>query len=346
MSGICKYSREFYSLVLEPKGFIFIDSAEHLSTIFTRISSRDYVHIEIGIFQKKEIEIFCLMVKAKYRHLSVTLHDPPLLKYPFFDFGNRYLNMLSKIYDRFISGHFNAAYYLKRAKSVFVLTQKGVAVTKQVYGIDNVYYLPHVAMPDTAGLPNQQNTNLLYFGFIGKNKGIEYSLKLHRHLLKVNESLQFYIIGTAMGNQLKFYDYLKNKYQKNVQYLGYLDEAQLAAVFEKAAFALLMFNEYRFFHPVSGSILQSLSKGKVVLSNNVNSVGEILTDNENGFLLSGNIPTDASRMLELIDNRERIAQIQERGFQYLRINHSPQKVAAAFFKTFSFAQRAVHAEQH
>ena len=85
ISGICKYSRDFYELILKDKGYIFIDSKQSISTILSLVSSKDHVHIELDIFQKKEIEILFLMLKANYRHVSVTLHDAPLIKYPFYD---------------------------------------------------------------------------------------------------------------------------------------------------------------------------------------------------------------------------------------------------------------------
>ena len=56
-SGIAKYSRDFYNLVLKEKGYRFVDSNESTITILSEITSIDHVHIEIGIFQKKEIEI-------------------------------------------------------------------------------------------------------------------------------------------------------------------------------------------------------------------------------------------------------------------------------------------------
>src|SRR5688572_6928397 len=103
ISGICKYSRDFYELVLKDKGYTFVDSVNSISSILSTIASRDHVHIELGIFQKKEIEVLFLMLKANYRNISITLHDAPLLKYPFREFKNPVLNNLSKFYDLYAS---------------------------------------------------------------------------------------------------------------------------------------------------------------------------------------------------------------------------------------------------
>lgn len=118
LSGICKYSKDFYELVLKTKGYQFIDSGEDITTIMSAVSSRDFVHIEIGIFQKKEIEILLLMLKANYKNVSVTLHDAPLVKYPFHEFKDPLLNGFSKLYDRYINNFSAAIPLVKKIKSI------------------------------------------------------------------------------------------------------------------------------------------------------------------------------------------------------------------------------------
>jgi hypothetical protein len=147
---IYKYSYDFYQLVLKEKGYIFMNSAESFATIFSTISSKDHVHIEIRIAQKKEIEILFLMLKANYKSVSVTLHDAPLIKYPFHDFRNSFLNRLSKFYDKYISGFKAATPYIKKVKSIYVLSQKGLEAVKRKYRVEHVYYLPYIM--DTAAI--------------------------------------------------------------------------------------------------------------------------------------------------------------------------------------------------
>lgn len=142
--AIDKYSHDFYQLVLKEKGYIFMNSAESFATIFSTISSKDHVHIEIGITRKKEIEVLFLMLKANYKSVSVTLHDAPLVKYPFHDFRNSFLNAFSRFYDQYINGFKAAASYVKKLKSIYVLSQKGVEAVKRKYRVEQVYYIPHI----------------------------------------------------------------------------------------------------------------------------------------------------------------------------------------------------------
>jgi glycosyltransferase involved in cell wall biosynthesis len=333
-SGICKYSLDFYEFILKPRGFIFIDSSMHLSEIFTKISSRDYVHIETGIFQTREIEILFLMLNANYGNVSITLHDAPLLTYPFKKYNSPLLNNFSKFYDRYIVHHKNAIPFIKKIKNIYVLTKQGAAVTRKVYKTDNVCFLPHiVTINDLEGVA-ETNKNFLYFGFIGRNKGIEYSLKLHQLILKTYKGVQFYIIGTAIGKQKEFYNQLKLKYTKNVHFLGYVPEDELEEVYDKASFAIIMFKPYKFFYPVSGSILYSLKKGKIVLTNSVNTIPEIISDNKNGIYLTGNLNKDEAILLELYDDKTRQKAILKNAVNYLYNEHAPEKVAEAFFGKF------------
>lgn len=329
-SGICKYSRDFYELVLKEKGYQFIDSAEETTNIMTEISSRDFVHIEIGIFQKREIEILLLMLKANYKNISVTLHDPPLVKYPYHEFRVPLFNKFSKLYDRYINNFSAGIQLAKKIKAIYVLSRKGEEAIKNRYRINNVYYLPHVIDISEINKTSLQNNNLLYFGFIGKNKGIEYALQLHQELIRSHPDVNFFVAGTALGKETTYYNFLRLKYKKNVHFLGYVPEQQLNEVFDKASFAIIMFKDYRFFYPFSGSILQSLKKGKIVLTNKVNSVPEVINDGKNGFFLSGDFQKDITIISNLFSNKPLLEEVQNEVVKYLINHHSVDKVIKSF----------------
>lgn len=330
LSGICKYSKDFYELILKHKDYIFIDSSNTLTEIMTTISSRDIVHLEIGIFQEKEIEILFAMLRSNYKNISVTLHDAPLLKYPFHSFKNPILNKLSKFYDQSISGFKLASPYLKKIKTIYVLSQKGVDTLRQKYGLQNVYYLPHIVNDAEIESGVSPNNNFIYLGFIGRNKGLEYALKLHQQLLKYIPDTNFYVVGKALGNQVAYYETLKKKYTHNVHYLGYLPEEELKKVFSKTTFALILFKDYKFFWPFSGSILYSLKKGKIILTNRINTTHEIIRDKVNGFLLTGCLSEDKSMVKQIMENKSDLISVFAKARQYLSSNHTASKVLENF----------------
>lgn len=325
-SGICKYAADFYELVLKRRGYILIDSNNDLSDIFTTISSIDHVHIEIGIFQKREIEILFLMLKAHYKNIAITMHDPPLLKYPFRKSNNALLNKMYKFYDRFLSRFDNSLPYITKIKTIYVLSLKGASIAKSIYKTDNIFYLPHVVNTTYANTAAPINKNFIYFGFIGKNKDIEYALQLHQKILITEPDVQFYIIGNSIGNEARYHAYLKKTYQRNVHFLGYVEEKDLSEIYNNASFALSLFKDYKYFYPISGSVLHNLKMFKIVLTTEVNSIPEIIKDKENGFYLNYDLQRDSKLVLDLYENHVLLRSVLKKQWEYLVINHSPETV--------------------
>lgn len=326
-SGISKYSNDFYSLILRERDFIFLDSAQNIKIILSKVSSKDHVHIEIGIFQKKEIEILMAMLDANYTNVAATFHDPPLFKYPFFSFQNSFVNKVSKFYDMYINGFRKSGKYLRKIKVIYVLTQKGLLKLKSTYNIDNVYFLPHIVDEREIKRSESGNKNFFYFGFIGKNKGIEYSLLLHENLLKHFPEMHFYVIGEAIGKEKKYYDFLKKTYTRNVHYLGYVPEDELEEVFDKCAFSMMLFKDYKFYCPFSGSLLMGMKYGKIPFTNDVNAIREMIEDKRNGFYLSGNINEDLTTITESINNTNLLGEVKKEILTYLLAKHTAQEVS-------------------
>ncbi len=302
-SGICKYSKDFYQLVLKQKDYVLIDSSESNDAIFALISPSDHVHVEIGIFQTKEIETLMAMLDSGYNNIAVTLHDAPLLKYPFHTFSNPLLNKISKFYDIYIDKFGSAAFHLKKIKRIYVLSLKALVLMQSRYKMDNIHYLPHVIDTKEIVCSNTTNNNFIYVGFIGRNKGIEYALQLHQQLQKVYPDSRFYVVGTALGKAKKFCNYLMKKYTTNVHFLGYVPDGILNGIFEQATFSLMPFKSYKFFMPFSGSILYNLKKGKIVFTNNTNAIAETIEHGKTGFFLSGDTREDLDTITAIIRDK-------------------------------------------
>ena len=283
-SGISKYAGDFCELVLKDKGYEFVDAGESVANIMSRLSPEDNVHLELGIFQSRELAILFALLKKGYKNITVTLHDPPLLKYPYYSFRNGFLNKISKFYDIHISGFRESRKYIRKIKVVYVLSQKGYQAVQNRYKTRNVFYLPHIINEKEVCRSKTVAGNFIYLGFIGRNKGIEYALQLHRALLVQYPDSKFYIAGTAMGSEKKFYEYLKATYTQNVYFLDYVTEDRLSELFRLASFSFVLFKEYRFFCPVSGSILYNLKKGNIVFTNKANAIPEIVRDGKKRFL--------------------------------------------------------------
>jgi glycosyltransferase involved in cell wall biosynthesis len=329
-SDITKYAEDFYKLILQERGYIFIDSAETIPTILSTIASRDHVHIELGIHQRKETEILFTMLKANYKSVSVTLHSPPLLKYPFHEFHNPILNYLSKVYDRYADNFKASLPYLKKIKSIYVLTKEGQETIQRIHGINHVYYLPHIVDLSEAVTSEHSTNNFISFDFIGRNKQIRYSLQLHQQLISRFPEIQFYVMGSSYNDENTFYNSLKENYKKNVQYLGVLPEDQLTAVFNQSSFAIILSENNRFYWPSGGSILESLKQGKILFTNKGNAVTSIVENEKNGYYLTGILKKDVERISSVIQNKPLKEKIKGHIHDYLLQNHSKEQVSKNF----------------
>ena len=325
-SGISKYARDFYELVLKEKGYEFVDAGEPAASIMAGISPEDRVHFELGIFQTRELKILFVLLKNGYENIAVTLHDPPLLKYPYYSFRNGLLNKVSKFYDIHISGFRESRKYIRKIKFIYVLSQKGFQAVQHRYKTSNVFYLPHIINEKEVCRNSAAAGNFIYLGFIGRNKGIEYALQLHQALLTEYPDSKFYIAGTAMGSEKKFYESLKVAYTKNVYFLDYVTEDRLSELFRVASFSFILFKEYRFFCPVSGSVLYNLKKGNIVFTNRANAIPEIVRDGKNGFYLSGNMYNDLRIISTVMTNVFLQDRVMEFSYHHLLMNHSKSAV--------------------
>ncbi len=325
-SGIYRYSCDFYDLVLKEKGFEFLRSDTPISSILTKINKTDAVHIEIGIFLEKEITILFTLIKRGYKNISVTLHDAPLVKFPFYSFRNALLNKASKAFDMYFTKFNYQNRYLKNVKNIYVLTYAGVELMRTRYKLTNVYYLPHIIDEKEVKKSNTDNCNIIYLGYIGKNKGIEYSLQLHQNLLKTFPAMKFYIVGKPLGVQGPFYESLKKNFQLQTYFKGYVPDEELNTLFEDSTFSFLPFNQYKFYVPFSGSILYAMKKGKIVFTNNVNATRELVEDGKTGFHLSGNLENDAALVTDIVQNMHLKQAIKFNSYNKLLNNYTSRAV--------------------
>jgi glycosyltransferase involved in cell wall biosynthesis len=72
--------------------------------------------------------------------------------------------------------------------------------------------------------------------------------------------------------------------------------------------------------------LQSIKKGKLVVTNRVNTTSELIEEGRTGFFLSGNIQKDIQTLKNLLDNEETIRRVIEKGQNFLQQYHSPEVV--------------------
>lgn len=334
-SGISHYAKDFFDFILSPRGYEQLDSELCGSSAIEKIQLDDMVHIEIGVNESTAIRALYELIDRGHRNVTVTLHDPPFISWPYFRFRSRQLNLLSKFAHLYLRNFGIGEGYFKRISKIFVLTQAGARETVARYRLSSVFHLPHLINP--ADLRPQQLVtppNLLFFGFIAKNKGLDYALALHERLLNFFPQCKFFVVGDAVNEgAARYLHTLKSRYVSNVEYLGFVNDARLKEVFDQASIAVMPFTAYRSIKPASGSILNAMAARKVVCATSVNAIPEFIHDGVTGVILRRDIDIDVGRIRELLTSEGAINHIAGNAVEFLRLHHGPDAVGHAFDNT-------------
>jgi len=324
-SGITDYAKNFHELVLSDFGYELINP--FADDLYETINPEDDLFFEIGVNSKKEVELLFQLLKKNYSNISITLHDAPLLRYPYFKFKNNKLEKLSKFIHVYMRNFGLEDKYFNKIKNIFVLNDKAKHVLESKYNLKNVYKIPHIIDHNQIEKPVEFNNNFIFFGFIGKNKGLDYAFMIHHEILKIFPDSIFYIIGKPMdrANEL-FLKELLEKYPKNTKHLGYLDANEMKNAFDKASCVLLPFKEYKYYYPTSGSVINSLKLGKIVFTTQVNAINELIEDGKTGFILKNDLAKDIETIKTVLKNKEYCQNIVENSSIFLHENLSSKNV--------------------
>jgi len=302
-SGIADYARIFQNMVLGPEGYVLADPAEVLSNI--KYFSKDtHFHVQLGIFQRSERMVITRLLRAGYCNIEVTIHDPPFVTFPYFQFKSPLLMRLSRGVDWYLGTFGLQRRLIERLRRVFVLSKGGRDRVLKLAPHANVVTMPHIVDPNQIWPPSTELAGaMIYFGFIGPNKGVDYVLALHKAVRGIRPGTQLHIVGQASGTVGERYlAGLQARYQDDVTFHGYVPDADLDTLFSRAAHVVLPYAAYKHIMPASGSVIHALRRARIVWTTNVNVMGELIQDGQNGFMLSMDVETDARRMASVMDD--------------------------------------------
>ncbi len=331
-SGICRYSKDFFYLVMQPAGFEFVNSDEEIVEILAMICSDDIVHLEIGLNRNREIEILLALIKLDHPNLSITLHDPPRLKYPYYQFSVPILNKVSKFVDLYFDNFGVNKRLFRKIKKIYVLNNLSKGILESKFNLSNVTYIPLIlCQQEILNEPLVENNNFLFFGFLGKNKGIERALELHREIMVTHPDSKFYIVGGALSITVQQYiDKLQKRFEKNTYFLGFVPFEKLDDVFKLANYVFLPFQYRAFINPTSASLLTALKYNKIVFTNKVNAVPEIITDGVTGYFLPADLLKSAAFILEKMKDKDKLLAIKQNVALQLNVGFTQASISSLF----------------
>lgn len=299
-SGIARYGIDFHAVVLGPLGYTLIDPRDVTPALLDTCPPTTPFHVELGAMQFEECDALLRILRSGHCQVDATLHDPPFLTFPFFHFESEGLRQLSRGIEWYLGSFGFQDRTLRRLRRVFVLSQSG-AESLKTKGIRELQRIPHVVAPDTIwASAHSGSRDIAFFGFVGPSKGIEYALELHERIDATQPPVHMHVVGEATGKaEKKFLARLRSRFRSRVTYHGYVPDAQLDSIFASVRHVFLPFEEHKYFRPTSGSVINSLKRGRVVWTTPANSVAEIITHRHNGMFLTKQIDTDAAAFLAL-----------------------------------------------
>lgn len=309
-SGIAAYAGDFQRLVLGPEGYVLADPGD-VTKAADAFASHVRFHFQLGVFQHRERQAMSELMRRGVPGIEATIHDPPFVTFPYFHFRFKALLSASRAFDWYLGSLGLQRRAVERLERVFVLSETGRRALLRLAPKANVVVIPHIVCPDLVWPESHaMSQDLLYFGFIGPGKGLEYALELHRALLGTHPRTRLHVVGQPSGRSSeRFYSRLRQEYPRNVTFHGYLADDKVDAVFADATHVILPYSEYKYVFPASGSAIQGLRRGRIVWTTGVNAMTELISDGRNGFILMENLERDAARLAAVIDDAELVRRI-------------------------------------
>lgn len=332
-SGITAYAKVFYDKIAKHCGFKQIDVCL-LGTMIKALDIEDEIHFEIGVNEKKAQNLLIELLNRGFSKISVTLHDVPLIRYPATDSRVPIVQLWFKFLVKYSLISAAEMGLLSKLDKIFVLSEKGrsLLVSK---GLSNVYKMNHVVdkfLKPVANV-NQGKIDIVFFGFVAKNKGIDYLIRLFALLSSKSENIGILkIVGNVSCNNQESIIKLcqQHKVSSKIKFCGYVPDEHLKEVFTENAIVILPFQPYKFYYPLSGSILTALKYNTIVFTTNVNVVSELIQDGYNGVFLYNEIQKDSERLLALITDPIQMAKIKNSIFQWMGEYGDLEKIRNAF----------------
>ncbi len=202
---------------------------------------------------------------------------------------------------------------MKLVKYFHVINSRDFNMVKRFFPKANVRMIPNYITEDHARIgAGARDFNCLYVGRLEKNqKGIDLLCRIIDMTLAKNRSIKFTIVGKG-GDGEELVESLRNRYKKNVRWLGFLSGNKLAKAYEGAD--LFVFPaRYDTFSLV---LLEAQGHGIPAVAFDIDGPKDILKEPEQGRLIGAFDTEEFSKAIEqyhrLWRNRKAYAALKRR----------------------------------
>lgn len=169
---------------------------------------------------------------------------------------------------------------------------------------------------------NNNGKNVLFFGLLGKRKGTYDLLETIAHLdNSIPKDIKFYFCGNGEEDKVK--EKVKELGITNrIAYVGWIDAAQRNNILKRVIINVLpSYNE-----GLPMTILETMAYGIPNISTKIASIPEVISDCENGYLITpGDIDLLEKRLINLINDKQMRLDFSMKSFERIAESFSLEK---------------------
>lgn len=172
--------------------------------------------------------------------------------------------------------------------------------------------------------PQANRVSVLYLGWVIRDKGVFELVESFGKLQALN--IDLWIAGDGDDlNTLK--QQVEEKNLKNIRFLGWAFKDQKMELLKKADIFVLP----SYFEGLPNALLEAMASGIPVIASNVGGIPDLIADGTNGFLVEPKDAVTLSAKIRLLAESATLRKdFSERGYKYVRENHSFEKAISAF----------------
>jgi glycosyltransferase involved in cell wall biosynthesis len=292
----------------------------------------------IGIFFKT------LKLNQKSKIITATSQSPSdyafpillfcrLFKIPFV--GQIHFDLFSshaiqELYGKCLKGRLRYLFTIKALRYYSSVRVVGTRIAdtllqKGIFTFDKIKVIP-VMVPmlneSFQALKLPLNKSVLFVGRLVPQKNLKLWLQVAQKLLEKQPGIVFHIVGDGpLREELEQYS-KELRIEKQVIFHGFKDYGQLQSFYRKSCVFLLTSN-YEGFGRV---IVEAYANRIPVVSTKITGAEDIIINGETGYLVIPNVNIITEKLLELINNEEKILMFGDKGYQYVKHNFNPDKL--------------------
>lgn len=192
-------------------------------------------------------------------------------------------------------------------------------------GLKNVVYLPHFIDSSKYGFnaENKERYNILFVGWLGKHKGVQYLIQAFPSILKQIPSAKLHVVGE--GEERNNLEKLvkKLKIEKEVVFHGKVPHEHIQQFYQKAnvvVFPSICFEQF-------GLVgLEAMACGRPAVGSNIGGVSEWIDHGKTGFLVEqGSTVQIGEKVIQILSDEEMAIKMGESARRKAKKNFTVEK---------------------